>query len=163
MANHHSAAEPFAKLGDFGLSRRLPAGTDGALTPGVNQPGTPGYTAGEVWRDRIYVDASDIYMMGMLVFECVTQKYPYSQEEVNDYFMFTEGCLPNDAPLTPTPIQRHNTLKAMTVAGVVPRIKVVTRTAPKIAAMLQTCWARNAKDRYTAAELCAQLEGEVEL
>ena len=113
--------------------------------------------------DRIYVDASDIYMMGMLVFECVTQNYPYSEQEILMFFMFKEGCEPSPPLLTPTPIQRRNTLKAMAVAGVVPRIEVVTRTAPKIAAMLQTCWARNAKDRYTAAELCAQLEGKVEL
>jgi eukaryotic-like serine/threonine-protein kinase len=66
---------------DFGLGRWLPAGT--ALlstTAGSRQWGTPGYMAPEQLMGGGVTRATDIYSLGVVVYEMVTGRLPFSAD-----------------------------------------------------------------------------------
>jgi hypothetical protein len=71
-----------AKLGDFGSSRVV--GVAGAQTPDV---GTPGFMAPEVTStDGHYGISADIFAMGMLVYEMVVRRFPFSPDELKGFY-----------------------------------------------------------------------------
>lgn len=74
-----------AKIGDLGASRRLDA--NGQI---INQfpeaenvkVGTPFYLAPEIWQDKPCSKKSDIWALGVLLYEIVAQHFPWEAEEI---------------------------------------------------------------------------------
>jgi serine/threonine protein kinase len=66
-----SLLEPLAKLGDFGLSRRL----SGTMTPEI---GTVGYLAPEK-RSEDYGPGADVFSLGVLIYEIFTKERPHAR------------------------------------------------------------------------------------
>ncbi len=68
------------KLLDFGIARMDPAGDHAGLTTGVEAAtisGTPGYIAPEVLRGRPADARSDLFSMGVVLYECLTGNHPF--------------------------------------------------------------------------------------
>lgn len=73
------------KLGDFGLAFSLmDAGP--ALTAEGTVGGTPGYMAPEVFEGDFYDPRSDIYSLGILLYEILTGKLPFSGASTLELF-----------------------------------------------------------------------------
>ena len=60
------------KLGDFGVSRVLSATAELAKT----FVGTPYYLAPEIWKERKYSKESDIWALGVILYEMICFKKP---------------------------------------------------------------------------------------
>ncbi|KAL0208880.1 hypothetical protein P9112_011467 [Eukaryota sp. TZLM1-RC] len=65
-----------AKLGDFGISKALTETTDMAKT----FIGTPLYLSPEVAQGKPYSYSSDLWSLGILLFELCTKQYPFMAE-----------------------------------------------------------------------------------
>ena len=76
-----------ARVGDFGASRRLD--TDGKIIDDPNpdtvvKVGTPFYLAPELWRGEACSKKSDIWALGVILYEIITMKYPYTANGVEE-------------------------------------------------------------------------------
>jgi serine/threonine protein kinase len=81
-----------ALLGDFGIARSdESAPTDEPVTAAGASLGTPGYMAPEVWRGERATPASDLYSLGMVLYECLTGR------------RWTSGADPSRAEWTSVP------------------------------------------------------------
>jgi serine/threonine-protein kinase len=69
------------KLLDFGIAKLLEDGDESLTAHGV-RPMTPAYAAPEQMRGEPITPATDVYMLGMLLFELITGKRPYSLREL---------------------------------------------------------------------------------
>jgi len=69
------AADGTAKLGDFGLAKGEAVGA--TLTETGMALGTPGYMAPEVIRGGPATPASDLYSLGVMLFEMLTGRMPF--------------------------------------------------------------------------------------
>jgi Flp pilus assembly protein TadD len=67
-----------AVITDFGLAQRPPAGA--AQPPLGTQGGTPAYMAPELWRGEDPSTASDVYALGVILFELAAGRKPYGPE-----------------------------------------------------------------------------------
>jgi serine/threonine-protein kinase len=75
---------PTPVLMDFGIARRLSRHTgvtSTALTRDGQIVGTPGYMAPEQYEGKQVTPATDVYSLGVVLFELVTEKLPFSKEE----------------------------------------------------------------------------------
>jgi eukaryotic-like serine/threonine-protein kinase len=79
-------AESEPKLLDFGISKLLGDATAGLTRTGA-QPMTPDYASPEQVRGETITTATDIYSLGVLLYELVAGKKPY---QITD---FTQGAL----------------------------------------------------------------------
>ncbi|MEM9553083.1 MAG: serine/threonine-protein kinase [Acidobacteriota bacterium] len=78
-------ADGHAKLLDFGIARVLPGeGTDEARITGTHAPLTPQYASPEQLRSDEVTTASDVYSLGLLLYELVTGSLPYDLVARND-------------------------------------------------------------------------------
>lgn len=66
------------KLGDFGIARVLEATKDYAKT----MVGTPYYLSPEIIEDRPYNFKSDVWSLGVVLYECATLKHPFDAESL---------------------------------------------------------------------------------
>mmetsp|Transcript_139678 Transcript_139678/g.260484 ORF Transcript_139678/g.260484 Transcript_139678/m.260484 type:complete len:527 (-) Transcript_139678:10-1590(-) len=64
------------KLGDFGIARVLEATKDYAKT----MVGTPYYLSPEIIQDRPYAYKSDVWSMGVVLYEMATLKHPFDAD-----------------------------------------------------------------------------------
>ncbi len=76
-----------AKIGDLGASRRLDA--NGQIintfpTEENGKVGTPFYIAPELWQGKPCTKASDIWALGVLLYEIVSYKFPWEADEIED-------------------------------------------------------------------------------
>lgn len=88
-----------AKLGDFGATRKVEPeptdisdyqlekiGEDEAF--GEEKPpqkvGTPYYLAPELWQDKPCSKRSDIYAIGVVLYELCAQKFPYEANDIEE-------------------------------------------------------------------------------
>jgi hypothetical protein len=69
------------KLLDFGIAKLLGAGFDATQTR--NAPMTPGYAAPEQLRHGTVTTATDVYALGMLLFELLTGERPWPLHEMS--------------------------------------------------------------------------------
>jgi eukaryotic-like serine/threonine-protein kinase len=69
--------EQQVKLLDFGIARLMDE--DDASTPGV-LPMTPAYAAPEQVRGETLTPAADVYALGVMLFQLLTQRMPHSRE-----------------------------------------------------------------------------------
>merc|ERR1719265_2972379 len=67
------------KLGDFGIARVLDATKDYAKT----MVGTPYYLSPEIIEDRPYNFKSDIWSLGVVLYEMTTLKHPFDAESLH--------------------------------------------------------------------------------
>ena len=70
------------KILDFGIARFRPAGKPGAGAGGDEGfMGTPGYVAPEQWVGKPADERSDLYALGVVIFEMITGKRPFPERE----------------------------------------------------------------------------------
>jgi serine/threonine-protein kinase len=69
------------KLLDFGIAKLLEHDDDSLTLHGA-RPMTPAYAAPEQIKGGLITPATDVYMLGMLLFELLTGKRPYSVREL---------------------------------------------------------------------------------
>jgi serine/threonine-protein kinase len=72
-----------AVLMDFGIAYEVShhtGNTSTALTRDGAIPGTPGYIAPEQFEHKEATPATDVYALGIVLFECVTGQHPFSEE-----------------------------------------------------------------------------------
>jgi serine/threonine protein kinase len=65
--------QEIAKLGDFGVSRRIEPGQDFALT----FAGTPYYVSPEILNERPYNTKADIWALGVTLYELICLQPPF--------------------------------------------------------------------------------------
>jgi eukaryotic-like serine/threonine-protein kinase len=75
----------YVKILDFGVSKFAVAGDDMGMTGAGSVLGTPLYMSPEQAKGARHVDhRSDLYAVGVLLYECVTGKVPFEAETFNE-------------------------------------------------------------------------------
>ena len=69
------------KIGDLGLSKSIESATSSLTFKGS---GTPRYMAPEVWEKGQITPATDLYAMGVMLFECLTGQPPFTAEDASE-------------------------------------------------------------------------------
>ena len=69
-----------AKLGDLNVSK---VANEGFLW---TQTGTPYYASPEVWKNKPYNEKSDIWSLGVVLYEMVALKVPFKGKHMEDVF-----------------------------------------------------------------------------
>jgi serine/threonine protein kinase len=122
------------KLLDFGIAKVQKADESSRTQAGL-MIGTPTYMSPEQVQGRTDLGtASDIWALGVVLFECLSWRHPFEAESVSHLFVkiLTES---------PCPIERH-----------------VPALAGDVSAILQTAMARDPKERYrSVADLAKAL------
>jgi serine/threonine protein kinase len=67
------------KIGDYGLAKFVDEATRTLTFKGG---GTPRYVAPEVWRNKSATPATDLYAIGVMLFEALTGKPPYAETDL---------------------------------------------------------------------------------
>jgi len=131
-----SEGEPLIKVADFGLAKNFEATESMAMTQTGMIMGTPYYMAPEQCRGEEVRPATDVYALGITLFQCLT------------------GHLPFEAP---SPIE----IFRMHCDENVPRVRSFVGTASDaIQEVIDKCLAKNPNARYqNAGELFQDLEG----
>lgn len=65
---------------DFGLAR-------GENHPSVEVGGTPDYMAPELWQEQKTSKASDVYALGVILYEIITGRLPFDSKSVNSHLI----------------------------------------------------------------------------
>eukprot|EP00002_Diphylleia_rotans_P026697 TRINITY_DN5339_c0_g1_i4.p1 TRINITY_DN5339_c0_g1~~TRINITY_DN5339_c0_g1_i4.p1 ORF type:complete len:680 (+),score=120.42 TRINITY_DN5339_c0_g1_i4:71-2110(+) len=79
-ANILLTSEGYVKLADFGVARLLGSRTDLAKT----RIGTPYYLSPEVWMNRTYDHKSDMWALGVLLYEMAGLRYPFEGDNMQE-------------------------------------------------------------------------------
>jgi eukaryotic-like serine/threonine-protein kinase len=127
------AEDGAAKLLDFGLAALL-TGPDGDAAGGGGMVGTPDYMAPEIWRAEPATRRSDIYSLGVVLYELASGRLPFAD-------------VPMDA-----------LEQAVTAWGADPLVAAAPVDG-RLGAIVDRCLARDPAQRYASAdELRAALE-----
>ena len=75
-----------AKLGDFNVSKVMKMGLE------YTQTGTPYYASPEVWKDKPYGPTSDIWSLGVVIYEMTELVPPFKADSMDElYTQVLEG------------------------------------------------------------------------
>lgn len=86
------------KIGDFGLAKRLSPTGQNRFIPA----GTPHYMAPELFQGGIPTPATDVYALGVCLFQMLVGRVPYAQPGINALISaVTSQALPNLRQLRP--------------------------------------------------------------
>jgi hypothetical protein len=125
------------KVMDFGLAKLLGPQSKAKVTNAEFAVGTPGYISPEQVRGDEMDHRSDLYSVGVILFELLTGRLPFTGDETMDVLL---------AHATEPP----PSFAAAGVSGIVP---------PAVEAVVMTCLAKNPADRpATALELAERFE-----
>ncbi|HYP86725.1 MAG TPA: serine/threonine-protein kinase, partial [Polyangiaceae bacterium] len=94
-----------AKILDFGISRfeqPLPASLPNDLNPTMFGAGTPAYMAPERWRDGHQDGRTDIWAAGVMFFQMLSGKLPYTVPELLSFAVRGRAVAPSVRSLVPT-------------------------------------------------------------
>ncbi len=130
MLTERQGNSDYAKVLDFGLAKvfgDVPG--DETITQAGMVTGTPRYMSPEQARGLKLDARTDIYSLGVLLYETLTGKHPFDAESALD-FMHKHTSAP-----VPSPRDR--------VAGL--------QVMPRTEALLMKCLAKNPKDRFQSA------------
>ncbi len=131
-----SESEPLIKVADFGLAKHFEATESLAMTQTGMIMGTPYYMSPEQCRGEEVRPASDVYALGITLFQCLTGRVPYDAQSPIEIFRL--HC---DAPIPK--LRSH-----------------VGATSDAIQEVIEKCLAKNPSARYqNAGELLQDLEG----
>jgi formylglycine-generating enzyme required for sulfatase activity len=75
-----SSGQEWIKIGDFGIAKVLSEQTAGLTQPGQIQ-GTPRYMAPEQWLGKAIDHRTDLYALGIILYEMVAGKVPFTAEQ----------------------------------------------------------------------------------
>ncbi len=131
-----SESEPLIKVADFGLAKNFDPAESMAMTQTGMIMGTPYYMAPEQCRGEEVGPATDVYALGITLFQCLSGRLPYQGQTPVDIFRL--HC---DAPI--------------------PKLRSVAETvSDAIQEVIEKCLAKNPNARYqNAGELFQDLEG----
>ena len=130
----HPNGQYKAKIGDFGLSK-IKVMTQSTMTESNQLKGTIRWLAPEIMEGNAkHTDATDIYSFGMTLFELATRKMPF-QEETNSVLVSLWVC-----------------------KGKRETDKIPKECPPEFKALIEACWAEEAKSRPNASKAVAALE-----
>ena len=131
-----SESEPLIKVADFGLAKHFEATESLAMTQSGMIMGTPYYMAPEQCRGEEISPATDVYALGITLFQCLTGRVPFDAQSPIEIFRL--HC---DAPIP----------KLRSHGGA---------TSDAIQEVIEKCLAKNSNARYqNAGELLQDLEG----
>ena len=82
-------------VGDFGLARLLESSEDGLTSTGM-VPGTPRYMSPEQVEGKPLDQRSDLYGLGLILYEMVTGKLPFSGASASEQMLQRVRSLPTD-------------------------------------------------------------------
>lgn len=126
------------KISDFGLARLVEG--DNVTVPGTIL-GTPAYMAPEQWKGEELGPYSDLYALGVVLYEVVTGKCPFSSnyDEKDKYWQDLKNQHLNKSP--------------------VPPCEICPELPSELEKIILRCLEKNPKKRFTsAAELSAKLK-----
>jgi tRNA A-37 threonylcarbamoyl transferase component Bud32 len=84
LAGNRSVGD-YVKILDFGVSKFAVAGDDMGMTGAGSVLGTPFYMSPEQAKGARHIDhRSDLYAVGVILYECVTGKVPFEAETLNE-------------------------------------------------------------------------------
>ncbi len=75
----------YAKVSDFGIAHFIAPIEDKRLTGSGYLIGTPGYTAPEIYRREPSTQASDVFALGVILYQCLCGCKPYTSETLALY------------------------------------------------------------------------------
>jgi len=123
------------KIADYGLTEFKPDGVvsgDGGSDGAALQLGTPFWQSPEAMERGEYSPASDVYALGMIVFELFTREVPF------------RNLNPHQA--------------ALAVIAEDKRPEIPAFVPPKFAALMHACWLRDPRARPSVQEVLATLD-----
>ena len=131
-----TSSEPLIKVADFGLAKNFDSAESMAMTQTGMIMGTPYYMAPEQCRGEEVGPATDVYALGVTLFQCLSGELPYNAQSPIEIFRL--HC---DAPI--------------------PKLRsLVSTVSDAIQEVIEKCLAKNPNARYqNAGELFQDLEG----
>jgi serine/threonine protein kinase len=130
------------KVLDFGLARAVDdTARLRAITLMGTVPGTPAYMAPELCRGQLPTGASDVYGLGIILFELITGRHPFAE---------ADGSLPEGTHMALAQLDRP----------VPPATNLRPDVPPALSAILASVLAKRPSDRPSdAAQLAGALRG----
>ena len=95
----------FPKIADFGLSKIYHQNIDSMTSQStIGFKGTPIYIAPEIWQDKKYTKAGDVYAFAMIVYELLTHNEPF--KDYNFFTLFSKVIINGERPKFKYPLPR---------------------------------------------------------
>ncbi len=154
-------AEREVKLLDFGVAKLLAPGGDGqatALTEAGLRPMTPAYAAPEQVRAEPVTTATDVYALGVLLYELLCGRRPYGNEATSDEALAAAICTvepepPSRAVTGPgasSAAQQIRSTEAAAAGASVPGRRLAQRLAGDLDTIVLTALKKEPERRYAS-------------